>query len=746
VTGTLPVAAPTSLPLDGLLLDAKLSIPQTRPGLVSRAGLVSDARTATQRVVAVSAPAGYGKSSLLAEWAATEDRSVAWVALDRFDDNPIGLLILLAAAFVRACGLDQALVDDMRVNVAAALGRAAPRLATALRTTRQPFVFLIDDLHALTSPACQDVLSVVLAGVPAGSQFVCASRSEQPHVASLRPADDVLEIGPQELALDNKGARRVFEWAHVDVAPEVVDAVTARTEGWPVGVHLAALIARDGGIPIVIEGDDRFVADYLYRESFTALSHDTQEFLRRTSMLEHLSEELCRAVTGDSTSGVRLRELERTNVFLVPQDRRRTWYRYHGLYREFLLGELRRTEPQLMTELHTRAAEWYEASDSPAMAVEHLLQTTDLGHTVELIDEIALGYFQAGGMPTMQRWLTTLGERTIMQYPPLGVIAGWIATLSGEAVEAERWAAVLETASFDGAPKDGSASFASSWAMLRTLMCLDGPAQMLTDAAIGYADEPSWSVWRDQAIYLVGEAELLVGKVDDADSHFAEAVALAAISGNADVLILGSTQRAMTCMSRGRWDQAAALVDVARTAIQTHHLEDYATSVLTYAAAARLALHTGDLQTANRELTRAMRARPSCTWVIPTLAVRLRIHLATSYWSLGDAATARFLVREIEDILLRRPQLGALHEQYQTLTALVSTSSSGTHGGPPLTSAELRLLPYLQTHLTIPEIGARLFISRNTVSSEVGSIYRKLGASSRSEAVNIATKIGLLGA
>jgi LuxR family maltose regulon positive regulatory protein len=746
VTGTVPVAAPTSLPLDGLLLDAKLSIPQPRAGLVSRAGLVGGARSATQRFVAVSAPAGYGKSSLLAEWAASEDRSVAWVALDRFDDNPIGLLILLASAFGRACGLDQALVDDMRVNVAAALGRAAPRLATALRTTNQPFVFLIDDLHALSSPACQDVLSVVLTGVPAGSQFVSASRSEQPHVASLRPADDVLEIGPQELALDSEGARHVFESAHVAVAPELVEAVTARTEGWPVGVHLAALIARDGGIPLVIEGDDRFVADYLYRESFSALSPETQEFLRRTAVLEQMSEGLCRAVTGDTTAGARLRELERTNVFLIPQDRKRTWYRYHGLYREFLLGELRRTEPDLIAHLHRRAAEWYEASDSPARAVEHLLQTSDVDHTVELIDEILLSQFQAGGMATLHRWLTTLGERTIMTYPPLGVLAGWVAVLSGEAVEAERWAAFLETASFDGAPKDGSASFASGWAMLRSLMCLDGPARMMADAEVGFAEEPSWSMWRDQAVYLAGEAELLLGNVDDADSHFAEAVALAERTGNADVFILGNTQRAMTYMSRGKWDQAAALVDIARAAIQTHHLEDYAMSVMTYAASARLAIHAGDIKRANRELTGAMRARPSCTYVIPTLAVRLRIHLATSYWSLGDAATARYLLREIEDILLRRPQLGALLEQFHTLRELVTSSPSGAQGGPPLTSAELRLLPYLQTHLTIPEIGARLFVSRNTVSSEVGSIYRKLGVSSRSEAVEIATTIGLLGA
>ena len=123
----------------------------------------------------------------------------------------------------------------------------------------------------------------------------------------------------------------------------------------------------------------------------------------------------------------------------------------------------------------------------------------------------------------------------------------------------------------------------------------------------------------------------------------------------------------------------------------------------------------------------------------------VRIHLATTYWALGDYATARHLVREIEDILLRRPHLGVLVEQFEVLKTLVTTTMAGAQGGPPLTPAELRLLPYLQTHLTLPEIGARLFVSRNTVSTEVGSIYRKLGVSSRSEAVDRATAIGLLG-
>jgi LuxR family maltose regulon positive regulatory protein len=175
-------------------------------------------------------------------------------------------------------------------------------------------------------------------------------------------------------------------------------------------------------------------------------------------------------------------------------------------------------------------------------------------------------------------------------------------------------------------------------------------------------------------------------------------------------------------------------------------MDDYATSVLAFAAAARLCVHQGDLEGANRELTRAMRARPSLTLAFPHLAVRLRLQLAKVYWAITEHPAARHLLREIDDILLRRPALGALLDEVSEFRRVVTSSvQGGPAGGSPLTPAELRLLPYLQTHLTIGEIGERLFVSRNTVSSEVSSIYRKLGVSSRSSAVNQATAIGLLG-
>jgi LuxR family maltose regulon positive regulatory protein len=463
-------------------------------------------------------------------------------------------------------------------------------------------------------------------------------------------------------------------------------------------------------------------------------------------VLDQLCGPLCDAVLGGSGGRERLRGLEASNSFLIPLDGHREWFRYHALYREFLLAELRRVEPELMVKLHLRAADWYESNGSPSLAVEHLLSTTVEERCVQLVAALVLSTYNAGQMSTVQRWLSTLGQSAIEAYPPLAVLAGWVSALTGEISEAERWAAVLATASFDDTPVDGTASFDSARAMLQAVMCGSGPDQMMVDADAAMAQEPSWSPWRDTAILLSGHAHLLAGDVEQAPRLFAEAVATGSALGNTDTVVDGEAELALLAMDQGHWAEATERVARALGVIEGHRLHDYAVSVLAFAVAARLAMHRGDLADADRHLAQAMRARPSCTFVLPFYAVRARMLLAKIYSTRGDQSIARHLLREIDEVLLHRPALGALVDEVSEVRETVSISAQlGATGAAPLTGAELRVLPYLQTHLTIGEIGERLFVSRNTVSSEVASIYRKLGVSSRSGAVNRATNIGLLG-
>ena len=282
--------------------------------------------------------------------------------------------------------------------------------------------------------------------------------------------------------------------------------------------------------------------------------------------------------------------------------------------------------------------------------------------------------------------------------------------------------------------------------MLRAVMCRAGPQQMLADASFAVAQEPPWSPWRDAALLLCAEAHLLTGDVDRAGVLFAESSTLALTMSNTDSFVLSESRLAVLAMDSGRWASAAGHAERALDAIEAHRMHDYAISLLAFAAAARLAAHRGDSAEVDRQLAHAMRARPSCTFAMPVFAVRPRLQLAKVYRANGDATTAGHLVKEIDDILEHRPDLGVLVDEVDEFRQiLASGASAGATGGAPLSPAELRLLPYLQTHLTIREIGERLFVSRNTASSEIGSIYRKLGASSRSEAVQRAMAVGLLG-
>ena len=733
---------------DRSLLEAKLAIPKPHRGGVSRAELIEVARGSERRVVGISAPAGYGKSTFLAQWARSDDRPVAWVSLDRLDDDPAVLLTLLAMAYTRITSGNTDLVADMGGGLGVSvLGRAAPRLATAFNTSPSPFVLMLDDLHELRSPDCHDVLGVVIAGIPQGSQLIAASRSEQPHMPQLRVTGDTWEIGADDLALDATGAEQIFSTEHVDLTREQATAVTDRTEGWPAGLYLAALIARHGdGAASTIAGDDRYLADYLYRASLMHLSEDTKRFLRRTALLDQLCGPLCDALLGGAGASAQLRDLEASNMFLIPLDRRRGWYRYHALFREFLLAELDRVEPDVVMKLHLRAADWYESNGSAVTALEHLLHTTERDRSVRLINQLTLAAYESGQISTVQRWLSTVGDAAVEAYPPLAVQAGWIAALSGRTADAQRWGAVIDRASYALTPEDGSASFESGRGMLRSIMCPAGPEQAMTDATIAVMEEPPWSPWRDQALCMSAEAHLLLGEVEEAVAQFSESAAVAAVTGNTDATVVSESELAVIAMDGGRWPEAASHEEHALDVIEEARMHDYATSVLAFAGAARLAVHRGEPEEANRRLTQAMRARPSLTFVLPSLAVRVRLQLAKVYLAMADASTARHLLREIDDILLQRPALGALVEEVSEFRAFLS-SGAQTEGtvGPPLTSAELRLLPYLQTHLTLREIGERLFVSRNTVSSEVSSIYRKLGVSSRSAAVTVATTIGLLG-
>jgi LuxR family transcriptional regulator, maltose regulon positive regulatory protein len=229
--------------------------------------------------------------------------------------------------------------------------------------------------------------------------------------------------------------------------------------------------------------------------------------------------------------------------------------------------------------LHQRAADWYESNGSPALALEHQLHTDDWDRAVRLTAELALPTYMAGQLSTVQRWYGVLGDANIARYPPLAVLAGWEGALTGDAAKAERWAAVVDAASFDGEPASGAASFDSARALLRAAMCVSGPEQMMADAAFSLAQEPAWSPWRDTALWLLAEAQLLAGQPGEARALFAEASSAAAGMGNWDTIPICEAQLAWLAMDRGEWAEAADRLKLALDTIDAQRLHDYVFSL-----------------------------------------------------------------------------------------------------------------------------------------------------------------------
>jgi LuxR family maltose regulon positive regulatory protein len=266
---------------------------------------------------------------------------------------------------------------------------------------------------------------------------------------------------------------------------------------------------------------------------------------------------------------------------------------------------------------------------------------------------------------------------------------------------------------------------------------------MVVDAEFAEAAEPEWSPWRCDALLYLFEARILAGDLDSARRVLGEYVDTAQ-GTNDGALARGLTERSLLAVDRGEWDSAAADLVNARGLITALHRQEYMVSGLTYAASARIAVYHRDLPAAREHLSHALRLRSLATWALPRVAVKIRLELAKVCAALTDPAGARNQLGEIDQILQHRPDLGTLNLEVESMRRQLTGIAVGAPGVSALTAAELRLLPYLQTHLTYDEIGQRLYVSTNTVKSQLRTLYRKLEVSSRHEAIERARQVGLL--
>ena len=734
------------------LIVSKLRRPPLRPGIVDRRLLLGRLTRGDYRpVVSMVAPPGYGKSTVLSQWAERSRRAFAWVTVEEPDNDPKVLLAYVAKALDEIEPIDERVFDALASSDSSVPGSVVPRLGSAFAAMSSPVVLVLDDVHVLRDRECRSALSVLADHVPAGSQLVLAGRADPPlRVARLRAEGRILEIGLSDLSLTAGEAASLLHHAGVILDADEAAELHGRTEGWAAGLYMAALAikagSRDGETAPTFSGDDIFMRDYLRSEVLDRLPKVDALFLTRTAALERMSGPLCDAVLGLQGSATTLAELAQSNLLVVPLDRQGQWYRYHHLFRDLLLAELDRLEPGLVPALRQRAARWHEGNGRPDEALEYWMQTGDADSVARLVTVLTFPAYQRGMVATAGRWLRWLQDHTdVEDYPAVAVLAALLAALTGKPGDAERWARAAERGAAVASLPDGSPSIQPWLAVLRALLCRDGAAQMRADAELAVATMGAGSFWRTAATVYLGLAHLMAGNPDEADVLFADAIAEGQAVGVTVGPCVALAERSLLAMAGGEWDSAGRYLGQARALARDANLEDHPPVTIVYAAAARIALHQGDKQRAREELAGAQRLRPALTYAVPHLAVQARLELAACYLALADPAGARTLLREIEQILLRRADLGVLVRQTEELRArLTKIRGSSGSGASALTAAELRLLPLLCTHLSFPEIGEELFLSPNTVKSQAVSIYRKLGVSSRSQAVTQSRALGLL--
>jgi LuxR family transcriptional regulator, maltose regulon positive regulatory protein len=746
------------------LVWSKLTAPAPRAGLLPRAGLQSLLQAGLgAKLCLVDAPAGFGKTTMLAQWrAAAGGGRVAWVSLDEGDDDPMRFWVYVVEALRTVeSGVGASALAALR-RPSADLDRAVlPGLLNELSAAGLPLSLVLDDYHLVTNPTCHQTLTFFLDHLPAGVHLVLATRADPPlPLARMRARGELGELRVADLQFTDEEALALLNGAMgLQLATDDVQRLAERTEGWPAGLYLAGLSLRGRQDPsafiAAFHGDNRHIADYLGAEVLVRQPDTIRTFLLGTSVLERLSGPLCDAVLEAQGSAALLRELERSNLFLVPLDQRREWYRYHHLFAELLRVELASREPALLATLHRRAAAWHRQAGNLDEAIGHASAAGEFVEAAALIARHWLTYWRRGQRATVARWLDGLPEEAIMADPPVAYVTAWIRGYSGASTQqTEDWLAAVERdgaegslpdgVSWEGGLPDGVSSLVFGANLARASLVFDdvGRSAAAGRRALELAGPKSLQFWwmaqsaLGHALYLSGQAaetrpqlEELVRRVPAAAQPVAVVLALAVLS-----LLAGDQDDDRTAMVLAR--QAAATAD-------TQGLSAEPMCGIAYAALGRALARQGELAEAEVQLGRALEP-VGIDSMVGQRAFALLL-LAPVRRGRGDLPGARALVDQARELIEQFTDPGMLPMLLeQTEHALASPTRRRGKAVAPLSERELAVLRLLPTRLSNREIARELYVSVHTVRSHIQAIYRKLQVSTRAEAAAHARELGLL--
>jgi len=723
-----------------------LEPPHLRDGFVWRGQLVERLNASTARVVACVAPAGYGKTTLLTQWAASDARPFAWMTMSEVDNDRGPLLAHLLLALEQVHAVPPEAFEAIVFTEADLVRVVLPRLGSVVAAC-SPFVLVVDDVHLLRNRRALDVFRAAVEHLPAGSCVAFGGRSEPAlPLARWRAAREVFDVGIDDLAMNVEESAALLRAAAIEVDDAEAAHLNEVTEGWPGGLYLSTLAmqARDSDLARGVTsfgGEDRLVAEYFLDEVLRAVPDEHAQFLVRTSILDELCGPLCDAVLERSGSAALLDQLERSNLFVVALGRTREWYRYHHLFRDLLRAELRRREPAIEAELHRRASEWWEQAGGPDGAIAHARAGGQVERAAGLVWVNAPFYVGAGRTETVLRWLDAYPTDEITTRAPLALSAAWAAFSSGAMDDLDRWVSALRGHE-GGEPLPDGTRVAGALALLEAILAAQGLTRVREDAAAAYDAQPTLSPFRSLALLLGGVATRLLGDTAAARRLLEEGLRVPVLLPPSTAHCLA--QLALIATDEGKWDEAQALVTEALEIVEANHLEERPSLCEVYAAAALVHARVGrpearDVAKHGAWLVTMLRG------AVPFIVIEACVLLARTLIQLGDLPLARELAHEAAELVERYPDAGWLPELVAQVNArLDSIELPLGVAASPLTPAELRVLRYLPTHLSFAEIADEVYVSRNTVKTQAIAVYRKLGVGSRAAAVDAAREAGLL--
>ncbi len=726
------------------LRGTKIHAPRRHRDTIHRTRLTDVLRAARPSSVLVVAPAGFGKTSILADWAEIDGRPFAWLSLGTADNDRMVLWAYIAAALTAAGGMSWT-SDEL-----SAIARVPDPVGVVIAHLRtdQEMVLVLDDYHAIESEACHESVLRFIELAPANLQVAISSRTAVPLPLARRRANGALiEIGSGDLRFTTEESDAFLNGSlALGLDDGSVVTLTERTEGWPAGLYLAYLsIRRTKDRAAFISGfggKNRLVGEYLTEQVLTALGPAERDFMLVTSVVDEVNGPLADALTGTEGSAARLVDLERANVFITPLDDRREWYRYHHLLLELLRLELAKTTPEMHHDLHIRAATWFEQARDADRAIQHAIDGDDAERAARLISASYLQALEWGRIESVVGWLERIGDERIKADARLSIVKAWVMHFLGLHADGAAALADAMASSYVGVLPDGASSVEASAALMGAAFPAGDVGSMLANArrAFELESRPP-SPWRTTVHVLLGFALVRDGSFAEAERYLELGSELAIRSDSWMDAVGARALRGRVAMHAGDPSSAERYAREAVDLADAHGVSPTASGAFARVVLGGLLAEMGNASEGAGLLEATMAAVR--TFREPLSLADTLLELTRVRCLLGQREAAVRSFEEADAIIDGMADPGYLTITRRELARELFGPSQAL--GEPLSARELDVLRLLADGLSKREAGERLFVSYNTVHSHVRAIYRKLGVTSRADAIDRARKQGLLG-